>query len=480
MRKGFLTIAALPLLAACATVPDYAPPAQPTLPDEQGGFVTQATDFDPSVPLPDRWWQLYDDPALDRLVQQALSANTDLRVADANLKRANAVLKEARAGRLPSTTLSGGATYGDSLPGANGQAGGGTFSDSQFSVLGSGNVSWEADLFGRIGNAIRAANADAQASKAARDAVRVTVAAETTRSYLNICTLGLAQTIAEESIKTSQDSLKLIRQRQEAGAAGRLEVERAAAAYARAQAQLPTIRAQRRVAQFELAALLGATPAEVPGIASQCTTPPDMSVSRLPIGDGEALLRRRPDLRAAERQLAADTARIGVATADLYPRISLGATGNFLRNDDVKGSDSFSFSLGPLISWSFPNMSVARARLRQAEAQGEASLASFDGQVLTALKEVEQALTTVENEGERLQSLREARDRSENAFKLANLRYRAGSVAYLDVLTAQQDLLEARASYASSIQTLSSDRVDLFKALGGGWQSMEETTDAQQ
>src|SRR3546814_4297710 len=137
---------------------------------------------------------------------------------------------------------------------------------------------------------------------------------------------------------------------------------------------------------------MGETPAGVPEEALKCTHPPAPSAA-WPVGDGTALLRRRPDLREAERRLAADTARIGIATADLYPRISLGGSGSFLRNQDVRGSNSLSFSVGPLLTWSFPNVAVARARIRQAEAQGDASLAALDGKVLTALKEVDRKST---------------------------------------------------------------------------------------
>jgi outer membrane protein TolC len=219
---------------------------------------------------------------------------------------------------------------------------------------------------------------------------------------------------------------------------------------------------------FELAALMGLTPAEAPAAAKACARAPRV-LQPLPVGDGQALLARRPDVREAERKLAADTARIGVATADLYPRISLGGSGNFFRNDQVRGSDSFSFSLGPLISWSFPSIAVGRARIAQAEATAQASLASFDGAVLTALKEVEQALSTYAAETERNARLQEAVGHAEAAYRLADQRYRAGSIALIDLLDAQRDLTTARSALAASNQQLGSLRIDLFKALGGGW-----------
>lgn len=219
---------------------------------------------------------------------------------------------------------------------------------------------------------------------------------------------------------------------------------------------------------FELAALLGAPPAEVPEAAKRCVCAPRV-LQPIPVGDGRALLARRPDIREAERKLAADTARIGVATADLYPRISLGGSGNFFRNDNVGGSDSFSFGLGPLLSWSFPSVLAGRTRIAHAEATTQASLAIFDGAVLTALKEVEQALSYYAAEGERNARLREAVAHANAAFRLADQRYRIGSSGLLDQLDAQREVTAARSALASSDQALGSRRVDLFKALGGGW-----------
>ncbi|MDB5725662.1 MAG: TolC family protein, partial [Novosphingobium sp.] len=252
------------------------------------------------------------------------------------------------------------------------------------------------------------------------------------------------------------------------GAASRLDSERSATALANVQAELPTLEGRRRASLFELAALLGATPAEVPAEAQSCARAPKV-LHPIPVGDGQALLARRPDIREAERKLAADTARIGVATADLYPRISLGGSGNFFRNDNVQGAKSFSYSFGPLLSWSFPSIMVGRTRIAQAEATTRASLATFDGTVLTALKEAEQALSYYAAEGERNVRLREAAAHADAAFRLADQRYRAGSAGLLDQLDAQRDLTTARSALASSDQLLGSRRIDVFKALGGGW-----------
>lgn len=470
----------IPLIAtACAVGPEYHGPATATA-DWSEPFVTTAAEIDATADLPDAWWRLYQDPVLEDLVTRALAANTDLRVAAANLRRAQAVLGEARAGRLPSTTVTGGVSYGDVAQiGGGDQDGVTSLGGTQWSANTGFGVDWEADIFGRISRTVDAARADAQAVEAARDRVRVLVAAETTRAYFNACAYALALDLARRSYAASVDSLELIETLERAGSVGMLDVERAGAAAATARADIPSLAGERQVALFELAALLGTTPDEVPEAARQCEVPP-APITAIPVGDGAALLRRRPDLREAERRLAADTARIGVAMADLYPTVSFTGLGSFFRSDAVRGGDSFSFSLGPLLSWNFPNTSIARARVRQAEAQQEAALAALDGTILTALKEVEQALSRVVAAEERLDSLEEAAARAEQAYEFAQLRYRAGSVAYLDVLVAQADLLDTRSLYADQLRTLASTRVDLFKALGGGWQVAEPAVSTSQ
>lgn len=464
MRKLLML---MPLLAgACAMGPDYQRPDTPAL--AAGSFQTTVagttTTADPSAP----WWRLYDDPALDKLVKQALAANTDLRIARANLLRARAVVREAR-GLPASGALTAGANYGDDGGFQGGQQQGGA---AQWSYNGSISAGWEIDLFGRIGRTIEAVRADAAAEEAVRDSVALTVAAETARAYVDACALAEAIAIARESTAIAERELAIQNTRERLGAGTRLDRERSAVVLANVRATLPTLEGRRQASLFELAALIGATPAEVPEEAQTCTRAP-APVAAIPIGDGRSLLARRPDVREAERRLAADTARIGVATADLYPRISLGGSGNFFRNDMVRGSDSFTFSLGPLISWSWPDAVVGRARLEQAEAGAQASLATFDGTVLTALKEVEQALSLYAAEAERNQRLREAETHADAAYRLADRRYRVGSIAFLELIDAQRALLVARAALAESNQQLGSLRVDLFKALGSGWETQQ-------
>jgi NodT family efflux transporter outer membrane factor (OMF) lipoprotein len=457
-------LAPLLLASACAVGPRY---ERPPTPPVEGPFVTHVDGIDAGV-LPDDWWRLYRDPVLDELIARAFLANTDLRVAAANLTRARAMLGEARTGQWPSTQFNGSATYGNASAGPTSATFPPGTNDKQWSQNAGLSVAWEVDLFGRVRRTVEAARADAEAIQGARDAVRVTVAAETTRAYADACAYAFAAGVARESLATSNENLRLITEQERAGSAGRLDLERAGSAAATARAAIAPLEGQHQVALFELAALIGATPAQIPQDARDCAIPPE-PMADVPVGDGAALLRRRPDLRQAERRLAADTARIGVATGDLYPKISLGGAGNYFRSGSGTGSDYLTFSFGPAISWSFPNVATARARVLQAKAQSAATLATFDGTVLTALKEVEQALATIGSEQARLNALRDAQQRAETAHRFVDLRYRAGSASYLEVLVAQRDLLETRASFANAVQRLSSARVDLFKALGGGW-----------
>ena len=229
---------------------------------------------------------------------------------------------------------------------------------------------------------------------------------------------------------------------------------------------------QRRAALFELTAVLGRTPAAAPRELEDCKMPPRLPVA-IPIGDGAALIRRRPDVRQAERQLAVATAEIGVATADLYPSIRLvglygGAAAQLSQLDTSIGR---TWGIGPSVSWSFPNMAGPRARVRQAKATQAAALASFDGVVLTALKEVEQSLSLYAGALANAEALGDARDRIHKAFDIASAEFGAGSVSSLDLLTTEQSLVALDAAVAAADAALIQDQIAVFKALGGGWRA---------
>jgi NodT family efflux transporter outer membrane factor (OMF) lipoprotein len=469
MRKPRVLLMAL-LLGGCAVGPNYAPPKAP--PSAAGPFVSNEPRAESADTPQDKWWRLYQDPVLDGLVQEALTENADLKVAAANLAYAQALLGEAKAGLLPTTTVSGGATYGvssddqlfASLAGQKAKAS--TFSDYGFTAA------YQVDLFGRVRRTIEAQHANAEAARAAEDAVRVTVAAQTAGAYANVCTYGGAVEAAKRNLNVAQQGYDLTEVQRNAGAISDLDLSRQTVLLDQAKAVLPTVEGQRRAALFELAALTGRTPSQAPQAVLSCTRAPTIA-QPIPTGDGAMLLRRRPDVREAERNLAANTARIGIATADLFPTISLGGNvaggGTTLRG--LTSANAITYGIGPAISWSFPNIAVARAHIREASAQASGSLASFDSVVLQALKETEQALTTYDAEIQQDAATRAARDEAAHALELARIQYTAGSISSLDLLTTEQTAVTTEQALASADQQLAADQIAVFQALGGGWET---------
>ncbi len=464
MTRFLAPIVSALALAACTTVgPNYRSP-ESKMPAQTAFAGANSPIFSgdqPSGP----WWSLFADPVLDRLVQDALANNTDLRVAAANLTRARAVLREVRGDRLPTGTLGASAATGRQSAGRFGGATSGETFDAGL------DVGYQADLFGRIRRGIEASRADLGAVQAAFDLSRVTVAAETTRAYADACSAGSRLVVAQRSVANQQRTFDLTRRLLEGGRGTALETGQAAQLLEQTRAQIPTLEADRRTALYRLSVLTGRPPAEFPEVVAQCTVPPALT-RPIPIGDGTSLLRRRPDIRASERQLAAATARIGVATAELYPDVSiggaLGATAASLGNLVTGGA--LRYSIGPQISWNFLNRGAVRARVAQAEATTAAALADFDGTWLGALEETESALTRYANERTRVATLRRARDGGAQAARIARLRYEAGREGFQIVLEAERRVAEVEAQLAQSEAVLSDNLVSLFLALGGGWE----------
>ncbi|QTH22083.1 efflux transporter outer membrane subunit [Rhizorhabdus wittichii] len=464
LRK--LLLAGSALLTVAAAGPDYVRPAAPAGAD--GPFIKA-----PAAPVtpaePDQaWWRLYQDPVLDRLIADAFAANTDLRIAVANLDKARALLRESRAGRLPQTDVSAGANYGR-LPATQRPAGA---EREDWSFDAGLSVSYEVDLFGRVGRSIEAARGDAQAAEAARDAVKVAIAAETARAYADASSAVERLAVAERTLGLLDQVVGLTAKRFEAGRTSKLDLSRASALREQQRATLSPLRAQRDAALFRLATLTGRTPADLPPeVGTRALT---LRLDRpIPVGDGRGLLARRPDIREAERKLAAETARIGVATADLYPRIalggSIGSTGPSL--GDMFGGGPLRWLLGPLLSWNFPNQEAGRAKIAQAKASTRAALAGFDGTVLRALEETETALSAYGHELERREALREAAAQAQTAATISRAQLREGRVDFLTVLDAERTSASADADLAESDARVTNAQVDLFRALGGGWQA---------
>lgn len=454
-------------LAGCMVGPNYRSPA-PEAPAQAPFLSGQSPVFTQDQP-PGQWWRLFADPTLDRLVEEALSNNTDLRVAAANLRRARAVLRETRSGLGPTVNATGSATYsrqsGDQI-GFQGVGGEGESYDLGI------DASYQLDLFGRIRRAIQASRAEVGAAQAAFDVSRITVAAETARAYADACSAGRQLAVARETLRIQEQTFDLTRRQFEGGRGTALETGQAGALLEQVRATLPTLEAQRQTALFRLSVMTGRPPADFPREVAACEAPPTLA-RPIPIGDGATLLARRPDVRQAERELAAATARVGVAVASLYPSVELGGSiGTSATSlSGLGSSESFRFSVGPLISFSLSNLFVGRSRIAQAEANAEGALANFEGSWLKALEETESALTRYARELDRREALKRARTQSAEAARIARLRYQAGRDSFQIVLDAERSLASIDSELARSETQLSDNLVSLFLALGGGWQA---------
>ncbi|MDE1179387.1 efflux transporter outer membrane subunit [Paraburkholderia sp.] len=472
LRRPALLALATTLCAGCASAPAYRAPQTPTA--AAAAFVAAADAPVVTQPLPDAWWRLYRDPALDALIAQALEQNRDLAVAQAHLLHADALADSADAARLPDTQLAFGGNEGEQTADQTVAAARRDATRTRWAWTPSFAVSYEVDLWGRVRHLVDAAHADADAMQAATDAVRVAVVAATTGSYAQACSYGERIDVAQQSLAIAQHLADLTTKQRDRGLVADLEVARAQGFVETARAAIPGLEGKRRAVLAELAVLTGRLPSDVPEAAARCRVTPVLTQA-FPVGDGAALLRRRPDLREAERQLAAATARVGVATAALYPSIVLGGSVDLVSTSGSLASlgdrYAMSWGIGPLISWRFPNLSVSRATLAQAKADNRAALASFDGRVLTALKETEQSLSFYGTQWTRHRALQAALDQDSRALHLAQLNYEAGALDFLDVLDAQRTLIAARASLAESTAALAADQIAVFKALGGGWQT---------
>ncbi|WP_404478248.1 efflux transporter outer membrane subunit [Novosphingobium sp. BL-52-GroH] len=452
-------------LSACAVGPDHVAPAPPA--SAMAPFVgVQSAEVTTAAP-DDHWWRLYHDPVLDSLVADALAANTDVRVALARIERARPSLRGSKSDALPQTSFSASGTYGrvsesQVLPG---------YDREGRRVDGGLSVGYELDLFGRVKRGIEASRADLDAAREDADAVRVTVVADTVRAYVDATSAGEQIEVAEHTVDLLSTSERITNARFERGLNQKLDVLRVTQLREAQAAAIPTLEARRDAALFRLAVLTGRTPQDLPEAVIARTTTPDVG-RPIPVGDGATLLARRPDVKAAERRLAADTARIGVATADLYPKITLGGSigTTAVGATEVFGGGPLRWLLGPMISWAFPNQEAIRARIGGARADAKADLATFDGTVLRALGETETALSAYRNALLRKDRLAASRDAANRAANVGLARQNRGEIDSLAVLDAQRTLAQAEADSAAATRDVAFAQVDLFRALGGTWE----------
>lgn len=415
--------------------------------------------------LPAQWWTLYQDPGLNHLVAAALRHNRDLAAADAHARALLGHLRGAQGERWPRTEVGYGYQYG--RDGDDQTLAEATDEDlhSQWKHTARLDLSYQLDLWGEVRARIAAAKADAEAAQAARDLLRVSVASQTTLAYVRACALARRAEVQRRSVGLLDASLALSERQLAAGLSSELQRRRLLALRERTRAALPMLEARRRAALYELALLSGRSPRQLDAPAATCAGIPQLRRA-LPTGDGWSLLARRPDVRAAERRLAAADARRALAEAELYPRISfaVGAETSAVTLAGLGGSGALAYAAGPLLSWRFPNRESARGRLDSAAAERDAALARFDGAVLGALREVERALALYAGERQRRADLQRALDEQRHAYRLARSNYRAGALDALELLDSQRSLVADRARLVDAEMRVAERQVELFRA----------------
>jgi NodT family efflux transporter outer membrane factor (OMF) lipoprotein len=419
------------------------------------GVIT-AADLDPGVLA--EWWTTLDDDTLTSLIGRATEANLDLRTANAQLRKARAQSQLAVAAGTPSIGFGGGAK------GTETAAGTGELYSAGL------DASWERDVFGAIARGVEAAAADEQAASESRRDVLVTVLSEVALNYVDLRTAQHRRELARTNLQSQQEYLDIARAKFEAGAVTQLDLDQAVSNLETTRSTLPSLDQQLQEIKNRLALLLGKNPGTLnTELAAVRPLPvPDISVA---IGVPAQVLRRRPDVRGAERRLAAETARVGVAIADLYPRFSLqGSIGlESLSASNLFDTASRVFTLGAAVQWNLFDGGRIRQQIEIGNADQELALVEYERAILVALEDVQNAVTAFTQERLRFRSLQVASEAATRAARLAEVRYAAGESDYLIVLDTQRTRLSAQDELEQSKGLILANLVRLYKALGGGW-----------
>ena len=456
MREHTLiSLAALALLSACAAGPDYKAPQTQAEP----AFVMPAAAGEPDS----AFWRGFADPVLDALIADAVNANADVRLAQARLRELRALAGEADAKQRPSLSLGAGAGRGNEL---------GFPVDNYLNV--SGAFNWELDFFGRTRRASESAAAQVQAGEAGVLAAQRLVGAELATQYLALRALQQRLVVAQESLANQRETQRIVKARAELGRGTPLDVARANALVESTEASLPALQGAIERSALRIATLAGRTPRATLALLAEAKPLPSLpatSAESLAVGSPAGLLERRPDIRVAERQLAAATAAIGVARADLYPRISLVGLLGFTstRATDLFDAAGRNTNLGASLSWSALDFGRVRNRIGASEARAQAALVQWEQTVQLALEETEGALSSYTRSVQQSARLENAARESAEAARLARVRYEAGAADLLTVLDAERTALAARDALVQSQQGSLAALVAVYRALGGGW-----------
>lgn len=430
---------------------------------------------DPSIAS---WWKRFNDPQLDSLVERAANANHDLRIAGARVREARALYRMAASQLWP--TVDAGGSYArqnqsknqpilGSLPMPSGIP----FENDVYQA--GFDASWEIDVFGGKRRGVEAGKAEVAAAEFGRRNALVTLPGEVARNYVELRGSQRRLEIANKNLKTQEEALAITEDRCKNGLTSDLDVKQAATLLANTRAVIPLLETSIQASIHRLGVLLGQPPeALLPELSAPAPVP--SAPPKVPVGLPSELLCRRPDIQQAERQLAASTARIGVATADLFPKFSLTGLAGFQSTSasDWFNPDSRFWSVGPTVQWRIFDAGCIRANIRVQNARQEQALAAYEKTVLMSFEDVENSLVAYAKEQIRRRSLEDAVKSSQDSLHLANQLYSNGLASFINVLDAERSLYQAEDALVQSDKAVTQNLISLYKALGGGWETLEQ------
>ncbi len=446
------------ILSGCAVGPDTRPPSAASL-HLPGDFHSPSGDAADQAALA-QWWTSFGDPQLSGFIDRALAGNNNLDAAQARLRAARAALRSARGAQLPTLSGSGSARRSEVVEGAGIE---GTTFQAGF------DASWEADIFGGLRRTAEAARAAAEGSEASLADVQRSLVAEVALAYVDARQSQARLAVARENLAIQDNTLQIVGWRVDAGLASELERQQATAQRAQTAAGIPSLEQSFNSAANQIAVLLGVAPGSITAELDPPKTIP-LGPDNVEAGLPADLLTRRPDLIAAQKSLVAELARVGVAQAQLYPALRLsGSLSSSAGSFDDLGTNILG-SLVSSITAPLFNGGQLRARVEQQQATADAALSSYRQAILVALQDVENALVSIDRTKAREAELVRAEDAARASVQLANARYESGLIDFQTLLNAQQSLLSATDGRTAARAARATASIQLFKALGGGWQ----------
>jgi outer membrane protein, multidrug efflux system len=457
-----VAVAVAAVLAGCAVGPNYKRPDTPVASQFAGA---EAATYSTEQVAQAQFWTQFEDPTLNQLVNEALLANHDLRIALGHLVEARGARRESLFDLAPTVTAAGG-HQNELFPTVEA---GFPFSTSYYDA--GFDATWEIDLFGQVRRGVEARRAQLQGAEANLRDAQVSVTAEVARTYFELRGQQTQLAVAERNVVNQTDTLKLTQARLDAGRGTELDTSRAQSQLSTTLSTIAPLQAAIARSIHRLGVLTGRDPNALTGVLAPARDLPELPRIAA-IGDPAGLLRRRPDIRVAERQLAASTALVGVAVADYFPKVTF--NGNFTYYAASPGnlgtSPSRSYLVGPGISWAAFDLGRVQAQVAQARARDDVALATYEQTVLRALEDTENALVTHARSRDSLEHVAEAAKASATAARLARTRYEGGYVDFLEVLDAERTQLEDEDRLAQSRTDTATSLIAVYKALGGGWE----------